>query len=409
MAKTTTNQTPTTNIYKYTTNMSYILDDEVINMEVYNIKTIAIDSNYDDMNMPMVFVTLGLYKSIINKMILNQDRGIIILNIKRCVSNSDMPDIYTDYINDKFVYFITGDIDETIGVEITEDDPNDTEYMGTVTLGLLSLDHVNKNKKTISSGVLNGKLSSVMYYIAGHLPILIEPPKNNIILSNVFLPPINSVSKSLKYLNSINVFYNTRYRFFIDFDKAYLISSSGKPIKCKGEDISTVMFRLRHEDYNPEAKIQGMIIDQERSMYIMDVDSKDCELSDNHISEKSYSKISATNASGNKVEATLSNISPESSIKMKTRSIRIMNDNNGILDNIVSHLDTSAIQLLVQKVDIDTSVLTINKEYIVRADETYNTELYNGRYILVRKRELYVREDDNFTMNIMLLLRKIPE
>jgi hypothetical protein len=76
---------------------------------------------------------------------------------------------------------------------------------------------------------------------------------------------------------------------------------------------------------------------------------------------------------------------------------------------MVSYLNTSAIQLLVQKVDIDSSKFTINKEYIIKADDAYNTELYNGRYILVRKRELYVREDDNFTMNVMLLFRKVSD
>jgi hypothetical protein len=319
-----------------------------------------------------------------------------------------MPGLYTDYINDKFIYFITGDIDESMGVEISEDNPNDADEVDTATLGLLSLDHVNKNKKSIN-GILTGKLSSIMYYIAGHLPILIEPPKTNTMMSNLVIPPINSVSKALQYLNSINVFYKTAYRFFIDFDKAYLISSSGRSIKCKGEDISTIMIVIHHEDYKPEAKIQGMNINKDHSMYIMNVDSKDCELSDNHVSEKSYSKISATTTSGSQINASLSNISPKSSIKPKTKSIRVMNDNGDIVDNMVSYLNTSAIQLLVQKVDIDSSKFTINKEYIIKADDAYNTELYNGRYILVRKRELYVREDDNFTMNVMLLFRKVSD
>ena len=106
MGKTSTTQSTNTNIYKYAAEMSYILDNNIDTIENVNIKTIIIDSNYNDMNMPMIFVTLGLYKRLINKMVLNQDRGIILLNIKRCVTNSDMPDLYTDYIDDKFIYFI---------------------------------------------------------------------------------------------------------------------------------------------------------------------------------------------------------------------------------------------------------------------------------------------------------------
>lgn len=407
MAKTSTTQSTNTNIYKYTAGMSYILDGNIDTIENINIKTIVIDSNYNDMNMPMIFVTLGLYKRLINKMVLNQDRGIILLNIKRCVTNSHMPDLYTDYIDDKFIYFISGDLSNSLStIEIPEDNPNDSDDVDTVTLGLLSLDHVNKNKRNIN-GVLNGKMSSIMYYTTSHLPIVIEPPKNNKMMENLFIPPMNSVSKTLQYLNFVNVFYTTPYRFFIDFDRSYLISSSGKAVKYKGEYISTVMMNIYDEDKSKESKIQGMITDRSSSMYILELDSEDCELVDNHVSEKSYSKISATNTSGNKIEGTLSNISKYSSIKTKTRSIRIMNDNNGILDNMISYLDTSAIQLLVQKIDIDSSIFTMNKEYIVQAEDAYNTETYNGRYILVRKRELYVREDDNFTMNVMLLFRKV--
>ena len=70
-------------------------------------------------------------------------------------------------------------------------------------------------------------------------------------------------------------------------------------------------------------------------------------------------------------------------------------------------MDNSSIQLLIQKNDIDSEVLTINKEYTIKADETYNTDRYNGKYILVRKRELYIREDETFTMCVMLLFEKV--
>ena len=46
-------------------------------------------------------------------------------------------------------------------------------------------------------------------------------------------------------------------------------------------------------------------------------------------------------------------------------------------------------------------------KFIVKADDVYNTEAYNGRYILTRKRELYIREDENFSMNTMLLFEKV--
>lgn len=397
---------PNINVYKYAVEMRYVLNQEDITyLDPMNIKSVAIDSDYKNANMPMIFVTLSINKRLIDKMVKNQDTGTVLLNIKRCTVNSDMPDLYIDYINDKFIYFISEDINKNDSADYEGANEDREDIYKLTTIGLLSLDHVNKNKK-VMNGVVNGKLSSIMYYLTSHLPIVIEPPTNNVTLTNQFLPPLNSVAKALKYINSINVFYSTPYRFFIDFGVSYLLSSSGAAVKQKGEAISTVLLVLKNS-YDEGSKIQGMITSEEQSMYQIEIDAQDCELADNHISDKSYTKVSATSTSGSKVDASLSNKPEESSIVSKTRAVRVSNDNTGLVDNMISSLDNSAIQLLVQKTAIDSSVLTMNKEYFVKADEVYGSEKYNGRYILTRKRELYVREDEDFSMDVMLLLEKI--
>ena len=138
----------------------------------------------------------------------------------------------------------------------------------------------------------------------------------------------------------------------------------------------------------------------------MNVSSKDCSLSDNNLYEKSFSEIIATGTSGNTRNSKIS-VSQDASIRGKSKAIRLQNDNTNMLSNIVSTINNSAIQIMVQKTDIDSSIFTINKEYIIRADSAYNTEDYNGRYILARKRELYIKSGDNYTMSTMLLFRKV--
>lgn len=400
---TTTVMSSNTDLYKYTASATFIDGSDVYDLETVNIRTIAIDYNYNDLNMPMIFMTLGIYKSLANKMIMKQDSAIFILNIKRAITNSDMPNLYSDYINDKFIYFITGDIDEGTLVELKEDAPDDDT---TVTVGLLCQDHVNKNKKPVN-GIIKGNLSSAMYYLTGHLPIVIEPPTSNIALENKIIPPLNSVAKSIEYLNSIHVLYNTPYRFFIDFDQAYLISSSGNGVKVRGDNINTVLITILHED-EYDAKIQGMTTNKSQELYDVLVSHKDCQLCDNTLSNKSFSKVTATNTSGNSTNAISATKSSSSNVASKTRTIRVSNDNDGLLQNIVTKMDQSAIQILVQKTDVDAAAFTMNREYIIRAEEAYNTDAYNGRYLLVRKRELYIRDDDTFTVNVMLLLEKVP-
>lgn len=398
---------PNTNIYKYNIYMKYILGEEDYNIDSMNIKSIAIDNDYKNNHMPMIFATIALDKKLIDLMVQNQDTGYVVLTIQRAIANSDMPDLYVDYINDKFIYFITEDLNKNEEMDYADSNSDRNDIFKVTSIGLLSMDHVNKNKKAIN-GVVNGKFSSVLYYVTSHLPILIEPPNENIMITNRFLPPMNSTSKMIEYLNSLNTLYTTPYRFFIDFDCAYLISSSGNIVEKEGEDISTVYFVIR-KTYDEASKLQGMIIDTEQNLYQIECDSIDCELADNHATDKSFSKISATSTSGSNTAANLSNRTEDSTIVQKTKSIRVSNDNTGLLDNMVAASDTGAIQLLIQKTDIDSSVLTMNKEYIVNAEDMYGHKDYNGKYILTRKRELYIREDENFIMNTMLLLEKIPE
>lgn len=394
--------------------MTYILGDTKRYIDTLQIKSIAIDSNYKQMNMPMVFVTATVSEADAAIMEENQNSGIFIFNLKRAVSNSDMPDLYVDYIDDKFIYFIAEDItnNEKPDGHFKDDDPDDGEDYDftTISLGLLSLDHVNKNKKALN-GVVSSNLSSLMYYATGHLPILIEPPTNNVEIKNLFIPPMNSISKTLNYINSISVFYNTPFRFFIDFDCAYLLSSSGKPVKRKGEDINTVLITLRNSD-DAGSRINGMTINKSESIYQIDVNADDeegdCKISDNHISGKSYSNIVATGTSGNAFNKSVIDVK-DSELKKKIKTIRVRNDNYGLLDNMISSLNTSSIQLLIQKTDIDASIITLNKEYIVQAGEVYEEQRYSGRYLLTRKRELFIRLDKDFTTDTMLLFEKVSQ
>ena len=400
-----TSHEPNGTIYRYTADLKYVLNGTVYDIDTPSIKTMAIDRDYINRNMPMVFITLGVYQSLANKMRLNQDTGYFILDIKRCIYNSGNPDLFTNYISDKFIYFIAGDIDIDNSVEYKEDEPDENII---VTLGLLSADHVNKNKKIIN-GVVDGKLSSIMYYVTSGLPVLIEPVKNNVMMKELVLPPLNSVAKALEYLNSVQVFYDTPYIFFIDFDTSYLLSSSGKSIKAKNDTITTVIMNIFHWEDDPESKIQGINTNKGQSVYQINVSSANCEISDNNLSEKLFRKINAANTSGINTSGNIAARSSKSPIVSKSKSVRIGNDNNGLLNHMIHTIDSSAVQIVVQKTDIDPDIFTINKEYHIDAYNAYGSDIYNGRYLLVRKRELYVRDDETFTSNTMLSFKKLPK
>jgi len=397
------NSLNTANSYGYQASLKFIFTDGTIyDLASDNIMSIVIDSDYIGNNMPMVFATIHTEDGLLDKIVQEQDTAIAILDLKKRIFNDNIDGFFTDYISGKFIYIVSEDTNKDLGLD---NDEVDNEY-DTFTIGLLNLDHVNKNKRDINC-VVNGKLSSVLYYITSHLPIVIEPPKNNITLTNQFIPPMNSVSKALSYLNNISVFYPTRYRFFIDFDCSYLISSSGKAVQKQGELVTTVMIKLKNS-VQEGIKEGGMWVDPKESMYVVEVDGSDVELYDNHVAPRSYTKINATDSSGTRSNATLNYSDSLGPVKAKSRNIRIHNDNAGMLSNISNRLESGKVQLMIQKTDTDSSIFTLNKEYMVRAEEVYDTDKYDGRYILVNKRELYIKNGDTMRMNVMLLLEKSP-
>lgn len=384
-------------LYLYSADMTFVLDGETYAIETSNITSIIVDHDYVHNNMPMIFCSVTISSELLDLMLENQNTGLVIFNLRRAVANSDMPDLFTDYITDEFIYFITDSSSEMM---------NEGHTYKQTTIGLLSRKCINKNKKLIN-GVVSGNLTSLMYYVTGHMPVVIEPPTKNIVFENRILPPMNSISKMLSYINSLNVFYDTPYRFYIDFDCAYLLSSSGKAVKKDGEKISTILLNCKNE-YDMAVQSKGMYIDESKSLLEIIIDEEDYEIADDHILEKSYSKVTAANASG-KVSSKSINVLDHSNIVEKTRSIRVMNDNDGLLDNIIASANQSTVKIMVQKEFIDSSDLTLNKEYVVKMDEIYNYEDYNGRYLLTRKRDIFIRTDDQFTSTTMLMLDKVSE
>lgn len=397
---------PTNNIYKYRMSMVYVLDGETYVIDTVNIRSLVVDNDYKNYNMPTIYTTVSISKKLFDKMVANQDRSTIILTIEKAVANSDMPSLYEKYIQDKFIYFIAEDVNKEDGYDYADQEDREDIFRIT-TMGLLCLDHVNNNKKACN-GVINGKLSSAMYYLTGHLPIVIEPPTNNIMLTNKYIPPLNSVAKSIKYLNNIHVLYDTEYRFFIDFDCCYLLSSSGKAVPREDEDITKVYVVCRNS-YDTISKIQGLIISEKDALYMIDVDGVDSTLADNHAHDKIFDKLAATDTAGDITNASITNKDSDSVIVQKTKAIRIPNGNTGLVDHMTKSIDGNAVQILVMKNDVDPSVFTMNKEYIVRCDDVYNTTDYNGNYVLTRRREIYIRSDEETSMSMMLLLEKVPE
>lgn len=399
------------NIYKYRANGYYMVGEDKNVIDYSNIKSIVIDHDYITNNMPLMYIILSLSTKVVDKIVKYKETGEFIINIQKTIDNSDTAELWEDYVNDTFIYFLAEDINKTDSRDYEAANDGREDIYKEITVGLLSSNLVNNNKKTVN-GILNcnNMASAVAYTVGTDRPLVMEPFENNSSLKRLIMPPKNSVAKCIAYLNSIRTFYNTNYVYYMDYDASYLLSSNGKAVPRKGDKINTVMVVLRN-DYDSASKLQGMYIDELNAFYNIEISANNVEVADYKEKSKSYTKLNYTNTDGSSSSIQVQEKTSTSNFVNKTLQVRVPNDNEGLVLNTEK---ISRIYISINKTDLDNSVFTINKEYIISADEVYSDSDYSGRYLLRRKRELYFKAsggaaDDKFTASTLLVFEKVFE
>lgn len=391
------------NIYKFKAEMTVLTDGDPIEIAPENIKAVVVDHDFKTQNMPLIYITLNISKKDGDKIIKNQDKYTISFKLSKGIvtAEGEAPSFFSAYISDEFVYFISSDINKDDQIDYEGQDEGRDDIWNNIIIGLMSRTLLNSNRKELN-GVLNGTLSSNVYNLLKHRPLLMEPFQHNKMIQNEHLPPVNSVAKYLKFFNSLQAFYDTVYRYYMDFDCTYLLSSSGKVLQKEGEEIVDHTIKLINAF---EVPMDGLMIDNENKLYYTEAEGNETYLHDGHSVDKSYSNIKAVGVDGSISNgSSVNNLS--SYMSSKTIYIRLPNSNKDLLNNKTTELKTGAVQMAIFVQDVDPSVFTLNKKYTIDVNEVYDPA-YNGTYILNRKRELYIREDTTFSLGLTLSFEKV--
>ncbi len=142
-----------------------------------------------------------------------------------------------------------------------------------------------------------------------------------------------------------------------------------------------------------------MRIDNFTNSYIIDLDTNNIEVYKNKDIELSRNTIIGIDNNGNIKKSSINNDSLE-----KIKIERITNNNLNKIEQIKEELEVNTVINIV-KTDLDTSILTMNKQYNLK--NYVNLKDNDGNYLLSRKREIYVREGDEFILSNILTLKKI--
>ncbi len=390
--------------FRYKVTLRYVMEnnDEII-IDSNQISYVAVDKDFDNNNMPVIAIVASIEKDVLDDMIRHVNDNILTLGIYRYDVNNQTDNITKKCIHDRFIYILPDDISKTAVIDYPNGEGKEGLYKD-VTLWLLPQDAVNNNKQTINGVFKNATMNTMILNSTNYLgKMLLEPIKYDNKYDQVIIPPQNSISEYISFLNNdLSVFYDTPYRFFIDFDMTYIVSSSGHVVRSKNESIFT--FDIQISSIIPQEEDDtGMYIDKRNNKNVIYVNSANVNYTRNNITNKMVNSITTIDSSGNVYKKDVESNNTKVTKKLST-IINLSNTDNNAVNNIVSSLSMNNVGVSIVKNDLDANVFTMNKEYII-TDNTHPE--FNGRYLISSVKQMYTKQTEQFVMATVLNLKKI--
>lgn len=273
-------------------------DGKIVDIDQSNVKSIKIHKSYDTYNMPIVTVNLTTDKRLVNEMILNMKETSFIMKMyKFQVDTKDDANIVKElYFEEEFTYITQQDIAKGNKVEYMEEkldgDTKEDKYMD-IHLGFISKSLMESNLKPNNSTIYNSNMQDIITSLLNiNVPLLIEPFDKTENIDQLIIPPKESIAKTLDYLNTVRVFYNTGYRFFMDFENIFLVSKAGKATPRSNDKYETVMIDIK-ELSEQGSLAEGLEADDEAKRYIITIPDTGVNYIKDNITDKELDGFTA--------------------------------------------------------------------------------------------------------------------
>ena len=392
--------------YNYKIVLKYINSTNIeVEIDSTQIQYILIDKDFENINMPVITIFGSIEKNILDDMIRHSNDNLVTLGIYKYDNTNQNDNITEKYFNDKFIYMLNEDLSRTDKLDNPQgiDSKTGNRQYKEVTIFLIQQDAINNNRQTINGVYHNASMNSLILQSTNYLGnMLLEPIKYDTRFDQVIIPPIDSISNYIRYLNdNLGVFYDSPYRFFIDFDTTYLVSSSGNAIRARNQYIYTIVIDIREIDSNISEE-PGAYVDLKSGKYTIGIDASKVEYVKNNVTNKIVNKVTVINSKGDVFEQDIE----DNKAKVTSTINQIMNISNNdqnVINNISYSVESANVTITIVKNDLDASLFTLNKEYIIN-DPVHDS--YAGHYILLQVKQLFIKQNENFIMSTVLKFKK---
>lgn len=392
--------------YSYKIEAKFVLDGKEEPILSEGVTSLITNYDYDNNNIPIIYMGVKLETALYNKMVINAEKASITLTISRAKNKSQYA-VYTTYIKDRFTYTMSTNPDYNIALE--KQSGTDNQVMQNYREGFLALIQINttdNNKKIINNIIKNSNTTSIIHKYTSHMKMVMEPIHKDKLFKLLIIPPLESVAKLLRYLHKQTNFYRQGYRYFVDFDKTYLLSAEGNPVDARDGLYSTITININDPVKDDTSYQTGIVKDTKNKTYIININANNTVMDVKKSEDKIFNKIMGVDSYGNTRELEL-NIPRTEGSSDKLRLERVPSDNMDYANYLKDSIENKTILLSITKTEIDTSLITPNKEYIVHNYPSFSE--YNGRFVLSYKKEVFANQNGIFINNIIFGLRKVKD
>ena len=284
--------------YEYSATLVFMNGENKKEIPQNNIKTIIINKEFDRLTMPTINMTLEMDRELADEVIKNKKTATMFLKMNKIQTSNVSNAVEETYFYDEFTYLIEEDFDKTKPFRYIDPDKKDqksteADKYRPIRLGLISKTCSDLARKPNNLVTYDSSMQDIVIKLLNiSKPLLIEPFEYTDPVPQCVIPPKETLTKVLEYLNNIKVFYSTGYRFFMDLDTMYLVSKAGKYIPKQNEKTGIVNIEVKTLDKN-DSLTRGISLADDNSAYNLIIEATNSNLDNSDLTDKEIDSITA--------------------------------------------------------------------------------------------------------------------
>ena len=374
-------------------------DDEIPIFPAY-IRSIALDYDYFNNIMPIIYAILEVNPLLYDQLLDNSIDGKIYLRVVNYDDNNGNIGIQKAIIDDQFTYFIPSKYNYA---KKLNDDliSNDIQGGNTlkIVLGLMKSELILMNKMSFNGVYIDTTSKEIL-----EEKILIDIPElymdeieNNKEYKEFTILPQETRAQAIDYLFNDSPFFNSKYIYFMDFNKTYLINSLGN-IR---EDVLMGTIIIDIQDTNSTVNYyNGIIKDTEAEAYILYITESKINLNVNTTTEMASNQIIAYSTD----EFNKTDLNINTSKKSTTNKQQFAMATQLGAEIRKQLMDNTSVHISIIKKNMDSSIITPHRCYQLKYPKYPD---YNGRYLILHKKDIIARAGEAFDTTTIIDLQRI--